>query len=156
MRIDKTVVLAMAMALAASAASAGTTLQVSYPSDAGLDCAGLAAEIAKTEATIAQANRDIAGADGQTRAAGLANTVAVEGMLRTGVLARAPGLGMFANQAASVARQQAAARQAEAAEVIRVSETRRAMLTGIVSGKGCGQAPAPAATPTLAAAGPAR
>lgn len=156
MRNIKLVGLAAGLALVAvSAQAAEPALQVSYPSDAGLDCAGVAAEFARVDQAIAQANADIASADGAARGAGLAGTVAVEGMLRTGLLGRAPGLGSFANQAANAAKQRAAARQQQAADQIRVAETRRALLTGLSSGKNCGAAadvPPPQVLPTAEAA----
>ena len=143
--------LAAALTLAAGQALAAQPLQVSYPSDASLDCAGIAAEITRADGVIADANRKISGADGSAKGAGLAGTVAVEGMLRTGVLGRAPGLGMFANQAANAAKQRAEQVKAQAAEQIRVAETRKAMLAGMYAGKSCNAAPAPASAPAPAA-----
>lgn len=139
----KVTALAAVLALAAAPAlGAAPALQVSYPTDAALDCAGLTAEVAKVEQLIADANVQIASADGKAKGAGLAGTVAVEGMLRSGMLSRAPGMGMFANQAANLGKQRAEAAKVQAAEQIRVAETRRALLTGISAGKNCGLATA--------------
>jgi len=146
--------LAAALALAAAPAfGAEPALQVSYPTDASLDCAGLTAELARAEQAIDQANAKIASASKTSGAAGAAGTLAVEGMLRTGLLSKAPGLGSFANQAANAGKQRAAAAQKQAAEDIRVAETRRAMLTGMAAGKGCSataSVPPPQALPTAA------
>ncbi len=134
------------LAVAAMMLAAGPTfakdapLQISYPTDAALDCAGIATEVARADGAIAQANQQISGADGAAKGAGLAGTVAVEGMLRTGVLSKAPGLGMFANKAAGAARQNAETKKAQAGETIRIAETRKAMLTGMWAGKSCAAA----------------
>lgn len=126
--------------------AAEAPLQVSYATDAALDCGGIAAELARADGVISQANQQIASADGAAKGAGLAGTVAVEGMLRTGVLGRAPGLGMLANRASGAARQGAEAKKAQAADTIRTAETRKAMLGGMWAGKACNSA-APSGTP---------
>lgn len=133
-------------ALSAGAASA-QALQVSYPTDATLDCAGIAAEAARMDQIVADSNAQIAKADGAAQGAGLAGTVAVEGMLRSGVLARAPGLGMFANNATAMAKQRAEANKQAYGQQIQTATTRKAMLVGMYSGKGCNAAPA-APTPS--------
>lgn len=148
--------LAAAMMFAAGSAQA-EGLQVSYSTDAALDCPGITAELSRMDQVIAESGQKIAGADGQARGAGLAGTVAVEGMLRSGLLGRAPGLGGLANQAAAAAKRRAEAQKVAMAEQIRVAETRKALMAGLYSGKGC-DAPAPAApapTETVAAASPA-
>lgn len=138
---------AVAAVFAAGSASAqvqGQALQVSYPTDASLDCAGIATEATRMDQLIADSNAQIAKADGAAQGAGLAGTVAVEGMLRSGVLARAPGLGMFANNAAAMAKQRAEANKQAYAQQIQTATTRKAMLVGMYSGKGCNAAPAAA------------
>ncbi len=137
--------LTAAAALAAGTATAADApLQISYPTDAALDCAGLAAEASRMDALIAQANQQVAGADGSARGAGLASTVAVEGLARSGLLARMPGLGGFANQAAGMARQRAETVRANAAQTVQTATTRKALMSGLWSGKGCDAAPAAA------------
>jgi hypothetical protein len=144
--------LAVASMLAGSATAAEPALQVSYPTDAAMDCPALAAELARMDAVAAQANQKVASANGAAQGANLGATVAVEGMLRTGVLGRVPGAGMFANGAANMAKQRAAAVAAQSAETIRTAETRKAMLGGMYLGKGCD---APQASPAPAPAAPA-
>ncbi|MGA0605293.1 hypothetical protein ACO2Q0_04765 [Phenylobacterium sp. VNQ135] len=145
MHIVKAVSLAAVLALAAApAVGAESQLQVSYPTDASLDCSGLAAELARAEQAIADANNKISSANGAARGAGAAGTLAVEGLMRSGLLSRAPGLGGLANQASYAAKQRAATAQQQAADQIRVAETRRAMLAGMSAGKACG---APVAVP---------
>src|SRR5688572_20401873 len=146
MRNTLKIAMAAALALAAApAVAADAPLQVSYPADATLDCNGIVAEVARVDGLVFEANKKISGADGASRGAGLAGTVAVEGMLRTGVLGRAPGLGMFANQAANMAKNRAEQQKVAAADTIRVAETRKALLNGLYTGKGCGAPAAPAA-----------
>lgn len=145
--------LAAAVAVAAPAFAAEAPLQVSYPGDGQMDCAAIAAEVARMDAVIAQTNQQVASADGSAKGAGLASTVAVEGLMRTGVLGRMPGLGQFANGAANMARQRAESVRAAAAQTIQTAETRKAMMGGIYAGKGCDAAPAPAA-PAVQAASP--
>ena len=100
---------------------------------------------------MADANARIGKANGSAQGAGLASTVAVEGMLRTGVLGRVPGAGMFANQAANMAKQRAAQVQAEAANTIQTATTRKAVMVGLYAGKGCDAPSAEPAVDTAAA-----
>lgn len=146
--------LTAALMLTASAAgSAEAPLQISYPTDASLDCAGLAAEAGRMDSLIAQANQQVAGADGSAKGANLASTVAVEGLARSGLLGRMPGLGGFANQAAGLARQRAETVRANAAQTVQTATTRKALMSGLWSGKGCDAPPAAAvATPPAAPA----
>jgi len=142
-----------AAALLAGPASA-QQLQVSYPTDASLDCAGIAAEGARMDQVMNDANAQVSRANGSAQGAGLASTVAVEGMLRTGVLGRVPGAGMFANNMASMAKQKAAQVQAQAQETIQTATTRKALLAGLYSGKSCDVAPPAAPAETAAAPAP--
>lgn len=134
--------LAAAVLAVATTSSAADQLQISYPTDAGMDCGAIATESGRMDQVIATANGQAAGADGSARGAGLASTVAVEGLARSGMLARMPGVGMFANQAAGMARQRAEAQKAQAAQTIQTANTRKALLAGLYSGKGCDAAPA--------------
>lgn len=148
MRTTFTIGLAVAM-LTSTAIAAEPALQISYPTDASMDCAGIAAESGRMDQIITQANGQASGADGSARGAGLASTVAVEGLARSGMLAKMPGIGRFANQAAGMARQRAEAVKAEAANTIQTANTRKALLAGLYSGKGCDAPPAAApATPS--------
>lgn len=119
--------------------------------DAQMDCAAISAESARMDQVVADANAQVARAEGTAQGAGLASTVAVEGMLRTGVLGRVPGAGMFANQAASLARQRAAQVRAQAEGQIREASTRKALMAGLYAGKACAAAPIPAPPNTPAA-----
>jgi hypothetical protein len=76
----------------------------------------------------------------------------VEGLLRTGMLGRVPGAGMFANNMASMAKQRAAQVQAQAQETIQTATTRKALLAGLYSGKSCDAVPAAPAQPAAAPA----
>lgn len=131
-------------AFIATPALAAQALQVSYPTDGQMDCSAIAAESGRMDQVMGDANAQIAKADGSAKGAGLAGTVAVEGMLRTGLLGRVPGLGQAANQAANMARQRAEQVKVQAAETINTANTRKALLAGLYSGKGCDAAPAPA------------
>jgi hypothetical protein len=143
-----------AAALFAGSASA-QALQVSYPGDASMDCAAIAAEGGRMDQLMANANTQVSKANGSAQGAGLASTVAVEGMLRTGMLGRVPGAGMFANNMASMAKQRAAQVQAQAQETIQTATTRKALLAGLYSGKGCDAVPAAPAAQAEPAAAPA-
>jgi hypothetical protein len=151
MRNIITIGVAAAALLSGSAAEA-QGLQVSYSTDASMDCAAVAAESARMDQLVADANARVAKADGSAQGAGLASTVAVEGMLRTGVLGRVPGAGMFANQAAGLAKQRAAQVRAEAQAAIQTATTRKAVMVGLYSGKGCDAAPPAPAAETAPAA----
>ena len=133
-----------ALSLAAPAFAAEPPLQVSYPTDGQMDCPAIVAEVARMDAVIAQTNQQVASADGSAKGVGIASTVAVEGLLRTGLLGRVPGAGMFANGAANMAKQRAETVRANAAQTIQVAETRKAMMGGMYAGKACDAAPVPA------------
>lgn len=146
----KIIVIGVATAALLAGPASAQALQVSYPGDASMDCAAIATEGSHMDQTVADANAQVAKANGSAQGAGLASTVAVEGMLRTGMLGRVPGAGMFANNMANMAKQRAAQVQAQAAETIQTATTRKAMLAGLYSGKGCDVAP-PAAPPAAPA-----
>jgi hypothetical protein len=143
-------VAAAAMGLATPAGAQG--LQVSYPGDAQMDCNAIANESARMDQLVYEANAKVAKADGSAQGVGFASSVAVEGMLRTGVLGRVPGAGMFANNAANMAKQRAAQVRAEAEGQIQTATTRKAVMVGLYSGKGCDAPPPP--EPALAAEAP--
>ena len=145
---------AAAAVLFAGSASA-QALQVNYPGDASMDCAAIAAEGGRMDQLVANANAQVSKANGSAQGAGLASTVAVEGMLRTGMLGRVPGAGMFANNMANMAKQRAAQVQAQAQETIQTATTRKALLAGLYSGKGCDAVSAQPATQAEPAAAPA-
>ena len=151
----------LALMMGSVAVAAEPTLQVSYPGDAQMDCAALTTEIGRMEGIMGISSDEAAKAKGTAQAAELGASVGVNAALYSGALGRVPGLGMFGNAAAGVAKQRAAQKEAEAKERIRTAETRRAMLMGMHAGKSCGvaqvapaAAPAetPAATPAPAAA----
>ncbi len=133
-----------ALAIAAPAFAAEPPLQVSYPTDGQMDCPSIVAEVARMDALIAQTNQQVASADGSAKGVGMASTVAVEGLLRTGLLGRVPGAGMFANGAANMAKQRAETVRVNAGQTIQVAETRKAMMGGMYAGKACDAAPVPA------------
>jgi len=146
--MQKILVLAVAAATLAGGAASAEALQVNYPGDASMGCSALAAEASRMDQLMADANAQVGKANGSAQGAGLASTVAVEGMLRTGMLGRVPGAGMFANNMASMAKQRAAQVQAQAQETIQTATTRKALLAGLYSGKGCdAPPPAPVAAP---------
>lgn len=153
--MQRIIVIGVAAAALLAGPASAQGLQVSYPGDASMDCAAIAAEGSRMDQAMADANAQAAKANGSAQGVGLASKVAVEGMLRTGVLGRVPGAGMFANNMAGMAKQRAAQVQAQASETIQTANTRKAMLAGLYSGKGCDvapPAPPPTATPDPAAA----
>lgn len=152
----RTVPILVALAALTAGPAAAQGLQISYPSDATMDCAALSAESARMDQIMADANAQTQKAAGSAQGAGLAGTLAVEGLARSGLLARAPGIGMFANNAANAAKQRAEQVRLAAAETIQVATTRKALMGGLWTGKGCdAPPPAPAAevAPEAAPAG---
>lgn len=143
------VVVSVVALMVGSAAVAGEPLlQTSYPGDAQMDCAALTAEIGRMESIMGISNQQAASAQAGAAAAELGASVGINAALYSGALGRVPGLGMFGNAAAGMAKQRAAAKEAAAKEQIRTAEMRRSMLMGIYAGKSCGAAPAvPAAAP---------
>ena len=161
----KVTVSALALMFAASAAVAGEPpLQVSYPTDGALDCAGLEGEIARVDGILGISADSARKADGAGKAAEIGTSVAINGALYSGALGAVPGAGLLANGLGGFAKNRAAAKKKQAEENIRTAETRRAMLMGIYQGKSCATAAAaataeptvaPAAAPAPAAAEPA-
>lgn len=149
---------AFTLAFATAALAADPPLQMSYPTDASLDCAAIAAEMARMDSVIVGAGGQITSANGQAQAANLGASVAVNGALYSGALGKVPGLGMFANKAAQLAQKRAADKAKEQEAVIQTANARKALLTGLFQGKSCGATAAtttPAAMP-LPASAPAR
>ena len=146
------VVVSVVALMVGSAAVAGEPpLQISYPGDAQMDCPALSAEIGRMEGIMGISSDEASKAQGTARAAELGASVGVNAALYSGALGRVPGLGMFGNAAAGMAKSRAAQKEAEAKERIRTAETRRAMLMGMHAGKSCGVAAAtPAAVPAAA------
>lgn len=138
-------------ALLISTTAAAQALQVSYPGDAAMDCPAIMGEAARMDLVITDAQARIAKAEGSAKGANLGAGLAVEGMLRTGLLGRMPGAGQIANNAAAMARQRAEQVKVEAGEQIQTANTRKALLGGLYSGKGCD---APPPVPAVDAAPP--
>lgn len=153
--MQKIIIAGVAVAALFAGQASAQALQVSYPGDGSMDCAAIAAEGARMDQVMAGANAQVSKANGSAQGAGLASTVAVEGMLRTGMLGRVPGAGMFANNMANMAKQRAAQVQAQAQETIQTATTRKALLAGLYSGKSCDAVPAAPAAPAEPAATPA-
>lgn len=150
--MQKTLIIGLAATALFAGSASAQALQVSYPGDASMDCAAIAAEGSRMDQLMANANAQVSKANGSAQGAGLASTVAVEGLLRTGMLGRVPGAGMFANNMANMAKQRAAQVQAQAQETIQTATTRKALMAGLYSGKSCDAVPAaaqaePVATP---------
>lgn len=141
----------VAAGLVVGSASA-QTLQVNYPGDAAMDCAAIAAEGARMDQLVADANAQAAKASGSAQGASVASSVAMQGLMRTGMLGRVPGAGMFANNMASAAKQRADQVQAQSQQTIQTASTRKALLAGLYAGKSCD---APQPTPATAVAPPA-
>lgn len=142
----KTLIGLAAVLAFATPALAQPQLQVSYAGDGQMSCSAIVAELARMDAIIAQANQQAVSADGSAKGVSLASGVAVEGMLRTGLLGRVPGAGMFANNAANMAKQRAETVRANAAQTIQTADTRKALMGGMYAGKAC-DAPPPAPEP---------
>ena len=153
--MQKIFLLAAAAAVLAAGPASAQALQVSYPGDASMDCATLATEAGRMDLLITDANAQVAKANGSAQGANLASTVAIQGMMRTGMLGRVPGAGMFANNMANAAKTRAAQVQAQSQETVQTATTRKALLAGLYSGKGCDAVPQPAPAPLTAPADPA-
>jgi hypothetical protein len=150
--MNKLMMLSLAGALLAAGAATAEPLQVSYPADAGMDCPAIVAEVARMDQLVLAANSQMSRADGQAQGANLGATVAIQGMMRTGLLGRVPGAGQLANQAANAARQRAEQVKAQAATDIQTAGTRKALLSGLYSGKACDAPPVAAPAPVQAEA----
>lgn len=143
---------ATALALAATAAQAQTP-QLTYPTDASMSCDQISAEMVRMDQVMGVSNGAIASAEGAARGAETAASLGVNAALYSGALGRVPGLGMFANAAASQAKAAAAAKAQREAQNIQVAQQRRAVMAGLYQGK-CGAAAA-VVPATLTTASPA-
>jgi hypothetical protein len=133
--------LALIGAMTAGGQTSAQTLQLTTPMDGSMSCEQLTAEVARMEQAMGAANATMASADGAARAANLGATIGVEAALRSGALARMPGLGRFASMASNAAQTAAANRAQEGAQAIQVAQQRRAIMSGLYQGKGCGATP---------------
>jgi len=133
--------LALIGALTAAGQAGAQGLQITTPMDGAMSCEQLTAEIARMEQTMGAANATMASADGAARAANLGATIGVEAALRSGALARMPGLGRFAAMASNAAQTAAANKAQEGAQAIQIAQQRRAIMSGLYQGKSCGAAP---------------
>lgn len=141
---------ALSLALGASAAQAQAPLQLSYPTDASMTCEQISAEMVRMDQMMGVSNNAIASAEGAARGAETAASVGVNAALYSGALGRVPGLGMFANAAASQARAAAQAKAQREAQTIQVAQQRRAVMGGLYQGKNCGASAATAVSATMA------
>jgi hypothetical protein len=144
--------IATSFLVATAAHATDAPLQMTYPTDGGLTCEGLTTEIARMDSLMGISQQNIGSANGQATAANLGASAAINGALYSGALGRVPGLGMFANRAASMAQQNAAAKVKAQEEQIRVAEGRKAMLSGIYMGKNCAAMTTASAATTAPAA----
>lgn len=132
-----TVLAISASLLAVSAAQAQVPLQLSYPADAAMSCEQIMAEMGRMDQLMGLSNGAIANAEGAARGAETAASLGINAALYSGALGRVPGLGMFANAAASQAKASAAAKAQREAQNIQVAQQRRAVMGGLYQGK-CG------------------
>ncbi len=146
--MQKSFIIGLAAASLVAGSASAQALQVSYPGDASMDCTAIAAEGSRMDLLVADANAQAAKASGSAQGASVASSVAMQGLMRTGMLGRVPGAGMFANNMASAAKQRADQVQAQSQQTIQTASTRKALLAGLYAGKSC-DAPQPAqpATP---------
>ncbi|CAN5473808.1 hypothetical protein BH10PSE4_BH10PSE4_26540 [soil metagenome] len=128
----------LALAAASQGAVQAQALQVSQAGDAQLSCEQLQAEVARMDQMMGASNTAISGAEGSSRMAQTGASLGLNAAMRSGALARMPGLGMFANAAASAARASAEAKVAHEGEQIAIAQQRRAIMNGVYQGKGCG------------------
>lgn len=150
-----TAIAAFAGLFAVSAVQAQVPLQLSYPADAAMSCDQIMAEMTRMDQLMGVSNGAIASAEGAARGAETAASLGINAALYSGALGRVPGLGMFANAAASQAKASAAAKAQREAQNIQIAQQRRAVMGGLHQGK-CG-ANAGMATPvsaTLSTTGP--
>lgn len=150
--MQKSLIIGLAAAGLVAGSASAQALQVNYPGDASMDCAAIAAEGARMDQLVADANAQAAKASGSAQGASVASSVAMQGLMRTGMLGRVPGAGMFANNMASAAKQRADQVQAQSQQTIQTASTRKALLAGLYAGKSCD---APQSSPATPVAPPA-
>jgi hypothetical protein len=131
--------------------SAHAQLQASYPADAAMSCEQINAEMVRMDQLMGASNGAIASAEAGARGAETAASLGVNAALYSGALGRVPGLGMFANAAASQARAAAQAKAQREAQTIQIAQQRRAIMGGLYQGK-CSAAVATPVSATLTTA----
>lgn len=143
-----------AAGLALAATSAHAQLQLSYPADATMSCDQINAEMVRMDQMMGVSNNAIASAEAGARGAETAASLGVNAALYSGALGRVPGLGMFANAAASQAKAMAAAKAQREAQNIQVAQQRRAVMGGLYQGKCGANAVATPVSATMTTAAP--
>jgi len=145
---------ATVLGLALAATTAHAQIQASYPADATMSCEQLSAEMIRMDQMMGVSNTNIASAEAGARGAETAASLGVNAALYSGALGRVPGLGMFANAAASQAKAMAAAKAQREAQNIQVAQQRRAIMGGLYQGK-CGAAAVTQVSATMTTSAPA-
>lgn len=145
---------ATVLGLALTATTAHAQIQASYPADATMSCEQLSAEMIRMDQMMGVSNSNIASAEAGARGAETAASLGVNAALYSGALGRVPGLGMFANAAASQAKAMAAAKAQREAQNIQVAQQRRAIMGGLYQGK-CGAAAVTQVSATMTTSAPA-
>jgi hypothetical protein len=140
--------------LALAATTAHAQMQLSYPADASMSCEQINAEMVRMDQMMGVSNNAIASAEAGARGAETAASLGVNAALYSGALGRVPGLGMFANAAASQAKAMAAAKAQREAQTIQVAQQRRAIMGGLYQGK-CGAAAVTQVSATMSTSAPA-
>ncbi len=145
---------ATVLGLALTATTAHAQIQASYPADATMSCEQLSAEMIRMDQMMGVSNSNIASAEAGARGAETAASLGVNAALYSGALGRVPGLGMFANAAASQAKAMAAAKAQREAQNIQVAQQRHAIMGGLYQGK-CGAAAVTQVSATMTTSAPA-
>lgn len=143
------------LGLALAATTAQAQIQASYPADAAMSCEQISAEMIRMDQMMGVSNTNIASAEAGARGAETAASLGVNAALYSGALGRVPGLGMFANAAASQARAAAAAKAQREAQNIQVAQQRRAIMGGLYQGKCGANAVATPVSATMTTSAPA-
>jgi hypothetical protein len=146
-------VLPSVLVVLSGTAAMGQPLQISQPGDGAMTCAQLAAEVGRMDQIASDAQTAKNDAESSGRMAEVAGGVATNAALYSGALGSVPGLGLFGRAIEGTVKSNAESTAQQQEQRVQNAQMRRVSLMGIYQGKGCMNAPAPAATtPTANAA----
>lgn len=145
-QLTRKFVLPSILVVLSGTAAMGQPLQISQPGDGAMTCPQLAAEVGRMDQIASDAQTAKNEAESSGRMAEVAGSAATNAALYSGALGSVPGLGLFGRAIEGTMKSNAEATAQQQEQRVQNAQMRRVSLMGIYQGKGCMNAPAPAAT----------
>lgn len=145
-QLTRKFVLPSILVVLSGTAAMGQPLQISQPGDGAMTCPQLAAEVGRMDQIASDAQTAKNEAESSGRMAEVAGSAATNAALYSGALGSVPGLGLFGRAIEGTMKSNAEATAQQQEQRVQNAQMRRVSLMGIYQGKGCMNAPVPAAT----------